>query len=77
MTGSSNEGPSGPNSRGCSSGSGPGAANSAPAASRSAVETSSRDARRRRWIEDNCDAFADYDRFVGTHGVFAKGKKLF
>ena len=42
-----------------------------------ALETSVRVARRRRWIEENRQAFADYDKFVETHGVFSDGKKLF
>lgn len=42
-----------------------------------ALEASVREARQRRWVEENRDAFADYDRFVETNGVFSQGKRLF
>ena len=42
-----------------------------------ALEASVLEARRIRWVEENKVAFADYDRFVETNGVFSKGKRLF
>jgi antitoxin CcdA len=43
----------------------------------SALENAVREARRKQWVEENRQAFADYDRFVETHGVFSDGKRLF
>jgi antitoxin CcdA len=42
-----------------------------------ALENAVRDAQRERWIEENRQAFAEYDRFVETNGVFSDGKRLF
>lgn len=42
-----------------------------------ALEASVREARRCRWMEENREGFAAYDRFVETNGVFSQGKKLF
>lgn len=42
-----------------------------------AVEASVREARHRRWMDENREGFAAYDRFVETNGVFSQGKKLF
>lgn len=42
-----------------------------------ALEVSVREARQRRWVQENKEAFVDYDRFVEANGVFSKGKRLF
>lgn len=42
-----------------------------------ALEARLRDERRRRWIEDNREAFADYDAYVRENGVFGDGERLF
>lgn len=42
-----------------------------------ALEVSVQEARQRQWVEENKEAFADYDRFVAANGVFSKGKRLF
>jgi len=43
----------------------------------SALENAVRQARQKKWLEENRQAFADYDRFVETHGIFSEGKRLF
>jgi antitoxin CcdA len=43
----------------------------------SALENAVGEARRKQWVEENRQAFADYDRFVETHGIFSDGKRLF
>jgi antitoxin CcdA len=42
-----------------------------------ALENAVRDAQRERWVEENRQAFSEYDRFVETNGVFSDGKRLF
>lgn len=42
-----------------------------------ALEASVREARLRRWIEENRQAFAAYDAYVERHGLFSQGKRLF
>jgi antitoxin CcdA len=42
-----------------------------------ALENAVREARQKQWVEENRQAFADYDKFVETHGVFSDGKRLF
>lgn len=42
-----------------------------------ALEASVREARQRRWVEENREGFAAYDRFVENNSVFSHGKKLF
>jgi antitoxin CcdA len=43
----------------------------------SALESAVRESRRKQWVEENRQAFAEYDQFVETHGVFSEGKRLF
>jgi antitoxin CcdA len=43
----------------------------------SALENAVREARQKQWVEENRQAFADYDKFVETHGIFSDGKRLF
>jgi len=42
-----------------------------------ALENAVREARQKKWIEENRQAFADYDKFVEANGIFSKGKRLF
>jgi antitoxin CcdA len=42
-----------------------------------ALENAVREARQKQWVEENRQAFADYDKFVETHGIFSDGKRLF
>ena len=42
-----------------------------------ALENAVAAARRKQWIEENRQAFEDYDRFVEAHGVFSAGRRLF
>src|SRR3954465_14859576 len=42
-----------------------------------ALENAVRDAQRERWVEENRQAFAEYDSFVEANGVFSDGKRLF
>jgi antitoxin CcdA len=43
----------------------------------SALENAVLEARQKQWVEENRQAFADYDKFVETHGIFSDGKRLF
>ena len=43
----------------------------------SALENAVREARRKQWVEEKRQAFADYDKFVETHGIFSDCKRLF
>jgi antitoxin CcdA len=43
----------------------------------SALESAVREAQRKQWVEENRQAFAAYDKFVETHGIFSEGKRLF
>ena len=40
-------------------------------------EDAVRESKSARWIEENRKAFAEYDGFVETNGVFGEGKRLF
>lgn len=42
-----------------------------------ALQESVRDARQKRWMEENREGFDAYDRFVERHGIFSQGKRLF
>jgi post-segregation antitoxin (ccd killing protein) len=40
-------------------------------------ENAVREFRQKQWDEENRQAFAEYDQFVETQGVFSEGKRLF
>lgn len=42
-----------------------------------ALRDAVRERRRAEWTESNREAFAAYDAFVETHGVYSDGKRLF
>ena len=42
-----------------------------------ALENAVIEAQRKRWVEENRQAFAEYDNFVEANGIFSEGKRLF